>query len=115
MLALGSLLVTAEARAIVVAPMCDEVGASVPAPIPALPNATGELRAASCDDMVESLRAAPPGPERAGFERAFDPGQRVLDAMFTLAQLPSRTLPIAEPDRPPVVADHFESVYRPPR
>jgi hypothetical protein len=116
LIVLGSLLVASDARAMTVAPMCDEVGASVAAPIPALPNATGELRAYNaCDHPDDVLRAVPSSNGRASFERAFDPGQRAFGALFTWSPPPSATLPIAKPDRVPVALEHRRCIYRPPK
>jgi hypothetical protein len=99
------------------APMCDPSGASIVAPIPALPNATGNLTAPkACDDSVRNGVDAPhAGRHAPPVERVVDRPNRVVGAMFTLPSPKGTTLPPPDAIETPNLSAHRTSVYRPPR
>ena len=102
-------------RAHAVAPMCDPSGASVPAPVPAPPNATGDLVAPkTCDDpSLAFFDTSRPGQDSPPDWRS-SPPDRVLPAGLgwgepraVVAACPSKVLTIERPGYSP-------PVYRPP-
>jgi hypothetical protein len=112
---LAALLVSAEARANNIAPMCDETASSISGPIPALPNQTGEIRAeAPCKEAFMSLDAAP-AQDRTGTEAGLTPGKRAVGSRFAWPKLRGVTIPVprAELFIPP--AEHRAAIYRPPQ
>jgi hypothetical protein len=120
--ALGILVAIAVAllspRAFAVAPMCDPSGASVPAPIPAPPYATGDLTAPrNCDDTPWSgVDVARPGHSEVPPKvRAWNLPDHVLPTPFEWAPLRGTVLPRADAVLPPHRPGFSEPVYRPPR
>lgn len=98
-------------------PMCDPSGASMIAPIPVLPNATGELTAPkSCDDAsrafvgVDSSRRDAPS-----VERSVQPPERLVAVAFAVPRQKGVLVPPLEAAKAALPAGHGTSVYRPPR
>jgi hypothetical protein len=111
-----ALVVFLSPRAHAVAPMCDPSAASVPAPVPAPPNATGDLVAPkTCDDpSLAFFDASRPAQDSPPPDWRSSPPDRVLPTAFgwgepsaALAACPPKVL---APDRP----GYAPPVYRPP-
>jgi hypothetical protein len=104
-------------RAFAAAPLCDPSAASIAAPIPALPNATGELTAPpSCDDNGRGAFSAPRSERDApALDRLTDVPDRVAAAAFALPALKGALVPRPGPERGPVLPGYSIPVYRPPR
>ncbi|HVU06091.1 MAG TPA: hypothetical protein VHE30_30280 [Polyangiaceae bacterium] len=98
------------------APLCDPSGASVAAPAPVLPNATGELVAPkSCDGSVkEILDVGQPNPDRPAVVRGMDVPDRVIATPGSLPRVLSKRLPRAERSQTLRLPGFAEPVYRPP-
>ena len=100
------------------APFCDPSGASMVAPVPALPTQTGELRAAptNCDDTTRDFVAASRTRHDApAAERVLTPPERVLPTRLAFPELHGSVIPV--PPAPDHIAlpGHPHSIYRPPR
>ena len=100
------------------APMCDPSGASIVAPAPALPNATGELVAPKgCDDTQrDGVDVSKTGPRVPLMKRVVDPPPRIAaPSSFVMSARAGVRMP-----RPDVAVDaarpgHSTEVFRPPR
>jgi hypothetical protein len=106
-------------RAFAAAPMCDPSGASIAAPTPALPNATGELVAPkSCDDSDAALvfaGSAKPARDTSSATRIAPSAPRVLPVAYVFPDCAGERLPVVS-IRPPEIRPGFsDPVYRPPR
>lgn len=107
------MLSVAEAHASV-APMCDEAGASAPAPIPALPNQTGELRAfSSCRGTSVALSV--PAEERPSVDLNIQWSQRALPGSLAWAAPRGVGQPAPAAERLVMPVGFGRSIYRPPR
>jgi hypothetical protein len=106
-------------RAHAVAPMCDPSGASVAAPPPALPNATGELAAPiNCDDAEAALDfgdAAKPTRDTPPPVRASSTLDRMMPAAFVWPDLRGELVPQPATEVPEPRFEFSDPVYRPPR
>jgi hypothetical protein len=104
-------------RAFAVAPLCDPSAASIAAPIPTLPNATGELTAPpSCDDTSHGAFSADRS-ERDGppMYRVTDVPDRVAATAFAMPGLKGVRAPRSDVERGLVLPGYSTPVYRPPR
>jgi hypothetical protein len=116
LLAVAFALLSPRAFAMAV-PMCDPSGASVIAPLPVLPNATGELAAPkSCDDASRGFVDADTSRRDAPSVQSITPvPERLVAAAFSVPRQKGVLMPRPDSssDAPP--SGHGASVYRPPR
>jgi len=115
-LAVVALAILVSPRAQAMAPMCDPSAASMPAPVPAPPYATGDLVAPkACDDpSLAFLDASRPGRDSPPPDWRSSPPDRVLpvgdywgEPRAVIAACPSKVSAIERPG-------YSEPVYRPP-
>jgi hypothetical protein len=104
-------------RALAAAPMCDPSGASVVAPIPVLPNATGVLaEPKGCGDSSrDGVDVSRPGRHAPLAQRTLDPPDRVIVVPATLPEVRGVRLPRPEASVHLALPGFTTSVYRPPR
>jgi hypothetical protein len=104
-------------RAHAAAPLCDPSGASMPAPIPVLPNATGDLVAPKgCDDQAhELLDLVKPNRGDAPVARGVDVPDRVVVAPPVWPKAAGAKIPRPSRASVPDLPGHSLPVYRPPR
>jgi hypothetical protein len=99
------------------APLCDPSGASIAAPIPVLPNATGDLEAPkNCDDAPHAATdVTKPRHDSPNAERGVDVPDRVVVTPASLPDVLSVRTP--RPDRGDSLhlPGHTPEVFRPPR
>ncbi len=99
------------------APMCDENGQTIEAPLPLLPAKGGEIRAIpTCDLAGAKLSPALPLGERPQLQASAEGLERVLPLLLILPPLPVGELLPVDPNplaAPPSGAS--AGVYRPPR
>jgi hypothetical protein len=99
------------------APMCDENGQTIEAPLPLVPAKGGEIRAIpSCDLSSAKLSAGLPPGERPQLQ-AFAAGlERVLPLVLILPPLPAgELLPVGPSALAAPTGGASDGVYRPPR
>src|SRR5829696_3683163 len=99
------------------APMCDENGQTIEAPLPLLPAKGGEIRATpSCDLAIAKLSPALPLGERPQLLATGDGLERVLPLVLVLPPLPvGELLPVGPNPLAAPVSSGSDGVYRPPR
>jgi hypothetical protein len=99
------------------APMCDENGQTIEAPLQLVPAKGGEIRAIpGCDPSLAKLSPALPGGERSQLQAMGDGFERVLPLASILPPLPAGKLLPVDPSAPVApVGDFGSGVYRPPR
>jgi hypothetical protein len=104
-------------RAFAAAPMCDPSGASVVAPIPVLPNATGVLTAPkSCHDVFhDGIDVSRRSSDKPLAQRSVEAPDRVIVVPATLPELPGVKLARPTASEAPALPGVSRLVYRPPR
>ena len=104
-------------RAFAAAPMCDPSGASIVAPIPALPSSTGELSAPKgCDEPShEWIETSGSRHDAPLAERSVDPPDRVIVVPATLPDPKGVSLPRPSATEGLRRPGFSTPVYRPPR
>jgi hypothetical protein len=105
-------------RAFAVAvPMCDPSGASMIAPLPVLPNATGELAAPkSCGDTSHGFVDADGSRRDAPSLQGITPvPERLVAVAFAVPRQKGVLVPRPDSSSDALPSGHGASVYRPPR
>jgi hypothetical protein len=99
------------------APMCDENGQTIEAPLPLVPAEGGEIRAIpSCDLSSPKLSAGLPPGERPQLQASAEGLERVLPLALILPPLPAgELLPVGPSALAAPIGDASDGVYRPPR
>jgi hypothetical protein len=100
------------------APFCDPSGASMIAPVPALPNQTGELRAppTNCDETTRDFVAASrTRHDVPAAERILTPPERVLPTRLAFPEIHGSVIPVPPAPDDIALPGHPHSIYRPPR
>jgi len=97
------------------APMCDERGQTIEAPLPLVPAKGGEIRATPSCELGAKVSPALPG-ERMRLQALGDGLDRVLPLLSILPPLPvGYLLPIDPSPSAEPTGDLGSGVYRPPR
>jgi hypothetical protein len=114
---IAALFCLVSTRAHAAAPFCDPSGASAIAPIPVLPNATGDLEAPkNCDDSPHAATdVTKPRHDSPNAERGVDVPDRAIVTPGSLPDVQSARTP--GPDRVDSLhlPGHTLEVFRPPR
>jgi hypothetical protein len=116
-LALVVLFVARDAAAFsAVAGMCDPVGASAPAPFPAMPVRGGEITAADdCDFLMSDFGSSSSGGEEASLELP-EPGPKPAPAgLFQILKRIGERAAVPKAPAAPASSAHLVGIYRPPR
>jgi hypothetical protein len=88
----------------------------MPAPVPALPNATGEMSAPDdCGDAPIPFAAAGSSQrEQPPLQRVWELPERVVPSPFVFPEVTSVVTPIPDAATVPSLLAHALGVYRPP-